>query len=259
MTPFQAAILGLVQGLTEFLPVSSSGHLVLGETLLGIRTGDITFEVIVHFGTLLAVVTALRDRIRDLVVGCARRDPAAWRTALALCVGTVPAGVVGLLFEDALEAAFSDPLAVSGCLIVTGLILWSTRFRRGHRTDVGFLDALCIGAAQAVAVLPGISRSGATISAGVWRGVDGREAAAFSFLLSVPVILGATVLKVGEMAAHPPAWEALMPLLIGALAAYASGVVAIRWLLSLLRRGRLDRFAYYCWTIGVLGVIFFWK
>ncbi len=259
MTPFQAALLGLVQGLSEFLPISSSGHLVLGQALLGVRTGDITFEVIVHFGTLLAVVTALRERVWALVRGCFKRDAAAWRMVLALGIGTVPAAAVGMLFKDALEAVFSSPAAASGWLVVTGAVLWSTRFRKGYRQEVGVWDAVWIGAAQAFAILPGISRSGMTISTGLWRGVDGREAAAFSFLLSIPVILGATVLKVGELAAYPPAWGALAPLMVGMLAAYGAGVVAIRWLLALLRGGRLDRFAYYCWAVGLMGLAVFWR
>ncbi len=259
MTPFQAALLGLVQGLSEFLPISSSGHLVLGQALLGVRTGDITFEVIVHFGTLLAVVTALRERVWALVRGCSKGEAAAWWTVLMLGIGTVPAAAVGILFKDALEAFFFSPAAASGWLVVTGAVLWSTRFRRGDRQEIGVWDAVWIGMAQAFAVLPGISRSGMTISTGLWRGVDGREAAAFSFLLSVPVILGATALKVGELAAHPPALESLVPLGVGMVVAYASGVVAIRWLMALLRGGRLDRFAYYCWAVGLLGLAVFWR
>ena len=259
MTPLDAAILGLLQGVTEFLPVSSSGHLVLGEALLGVQTGDITFEVIVHFGTLLAVVTALRERVWLLVRGCLRGEGDAWAMVLMLGVGTVPAAAVGVFFEDVVTAAFSDPRAACGWLVVTGAVLWSTRFRRGDRMQVRGWDAVWVGIAQAFAILPGVSRSGMTISTGIWRGVDGREAAAFSFLLSVPVILGGTVLKVGEMVAHPPAWEALLPLLVGAAVAYASGVAAIRWLLALMRGGRLDRFAYYCWAVGLLGLIYFWR
>ncbi len=257
MTPLQAAFLGLVQGLTEFLPVSSSGHLVLGQALLEIQRGGVTCEVIVHFGTLLAVVTALRERVWRLFAGVLRREAEAWRMVLLLGVGTVPAGVVGLFFQDFLEAAFADPAGVSVWLLVTGGVLWSTRFASGDRDRVGIWDAIWMGAAQALAVLPGISRSGMTIGAGLWRGMDGREAATFSFLLSIPIILGATVLKVGELAADPPAWEAAVPLLVGALVAYGSGVVAIRWLLALLRGGRLDRFAYYCWPVGLLGLVFF--
>ncbi|MCZ6634160.1 MAG: undecaprenyl-diphosphate phosphatase [bacterium] len=257
MTPLQAALLGLIQGLTEFLPVSSSGHLALGQAILGIETGDITFEVIVHFGTLLAVLTALRERIRNLVGGCFQGDRKAWRMVLLLVLGTVPAAVAGLAFKDSLASAFADPRAVSGWLMVTGMILWSTRSRTGERTQMRFWDTIWIGVAQALAVLPGISRSGSTIAAGLWRGLDGREAATFSFLLSIPIILGATVLEVGDLVAHPPTRETLVPLVIGACTAYVSGGVAIRWLLRILQGGRLDRFAYYCWVVGAVGLLFF--
>ena len=258
MTAFEAAVLGLVQGLSEFLPVSSSGHLVLGQALLGTRTGGITFEVLVHFGTLLAVLTALHDRVRALVTGCLRgRSDARW-TVLLLALATVPAAAVGFLFEGAIEATFADPRAACGWLILTGAVLFSTRFASGRRIQLDLPDAVAIGLAQAFAILPGVSRSGMTISAGLWRGVDAREAAVFSFLLSVPVILGATAVKVSALVAHPPAWEALVPLLVGTVAAYVAGVVAIRWLLAILRGGRLDRFAYYCWAVGILGLGLLW-
>ena len=259
MTTLQAIILGLVQGLSEFLPVSSSGHLVLGEALLGRQSQDITFEVIVHFGTLLAVVIALRERIMALFMGCLQADKAAWRIVGLLALGSVPAAVVGLILKDLLEAAFSSPAATSGWLLVTGGVLWSTRFTRGDRTEIGLIDALVIGLAQAFAVLPGISRSGMTIGAGMWRGIDGREAATFSFLLSIPVILGATVLKVGEFLSGSPSWSALWPMLVGMVVALLSGVFAIRWLLVILGRGRLVGFAYYCWAAGVTGLAIFWR
>ena len=257
MTAFEAMLLGLVQGLTEFLPVSSSGHLALGQAILDIQTEDVTFEIIVHFGTLLAVITALRERIVDLAVGCLRRDQRAWYMIFLLGVGTVPAAVLGVFFKDLLEAAFNSPMAVSGFLIVTGGILWSTRFTKGERQEITLLDAVLMGCSQALAVLPGISRSGSTISMGLWRGLDGREAATFSFLLSIPIILGATALQVVDMLEHPLEPGALWTLIIGALVAYVSGVFAIRWLLGLLSGGRFAQFAYYCWLAGLIGVFYF--
>lgn len=259
VTFIQAALLGLVQGLSEFLPISSSGHLVLGQALLEIDTGDITFEVIVHFGTLLAVVTALRDRVWQLGLGCWRRDVGAWRMVMYLGIGTIPAGVVGLLFEDALEATFSSPTAASVWLVFTGVVLWSTRFRQGVRKEIGLVDAVLIGMAQCFAILPGVSRSGMTISAGLWRKVDGGEAATFSLLLSIPIIAGATILKVSEMASNPLVAEVLVHLVVGMVVAYLSGIFAIRWLLKLLQGSRLDRFAYYCWLVGLAGIAYFWR
>ncbi|MDE3000823.1 MAG: undecaprenyl-diphosphate phosphatase [Gemmatimonadota bacterium] len=254
----EALLLGIVQGLSEFLPVSSSGHLVLGQALLGVRPGNLEFEVTVHFGTLLAVLTVLGGRIRELAAGCVRRDPACWRMILLLLVGTVPAGAVGLFFEDHLSLAFRSPAAAAVCLVATGAALWSTRYVTRGREEIGVGDALLIGFAQAFAILPGISRSGLTISAGLWRGIDGREAASFSFLLSIPVILGATVLKAGGLIADPPDWNVVGPLLIGLVAAIVSGVIAIRWLFALLQGGRLDRFSYYCWAIGFTALTIFW-
>ncbi len=257
MTFHEALLLGIVQGLSEFLPVSSSGHLVLGQALLGMQSGDLVFEVIVHFGTLLAVLTVLGDRIRALAAGCVRRDPASWRLVLLLSVGTIPAGAVGFFFEDYLALAFQSPAAAAGCLGATGAVLWSTRYVTRSREEIGVGDALIIGFAQAFAILPGISRSGLTICAGLWRGIDGREAASFSFLLSIPVILGATVLKADGLIADPPEWNVAGPLLIGLIAAFISGVIAIRWLFALLQGGRLDRFSYYCWAIGFTALTVF--
>lgn len=259
MTVFEAALLGIIQGLTEFLPVSSSGHLALGQALLGIEAGDVTFEIIVHFGTLLAVVTALRERIMVLIRGFLARDPVAWRMVGFLVLGTIPAAVMGIGLKTTLEDAFASPAAVSGFLIITGVILWSTRFASGKRKNVTLVDVIFIGCAQAFAIFPGISRSGSTIGMGLWRGLDSREAGTFSFLLSIPIILGATILAVDDMVAHPPSVDALWTLLIGAVTAYASGVFAIRWLMGILAGGKLERFAYYCWVVGIVGVGYFWS
>ena len=259
MTLFEAALLGLIQGLTEFLPVSSSGHLALGQALLGIETGGVTFEIIVHFGTLLAVLTAFRARIMILIRGCLARDPVAWRMVGFLILGTIPAGVLGMSFKATFEEAFASPVAVSGFLIVTGVILWTTKFTSGNRKEVTLMDAVVIGCAQALAICPGISRSGSTIGMGLWRGLDSREAGTFSFLLSIPVILGVTVLAVDDLIAHPPSKDAMWTLIVGAGMAYASGVFAIRWLMGILAGGKLERFAYYCWVVGIVGMGYFWS
>ncbi len=259
MTHLQAALLGIVQGLTEFLPVSSSGHLVLGQALLGINAGDVTFEVIVHFGTLLAVVTVLRRRIRDLLVGLFRRDRTALVMVGLIALGSVPAVVVGLVFEDRITAAFASPFTVSIMLIVTGCVLFSTRNLLGERMVDTVWAGIVIGIAQAAAIVPGISRSGMTISAGLWCKADAGEAATFSFLLAIPIIAGATALKVGGLVAGGPGTEFWSVLLVGAATAFASGVLSIRWLLSIVARGELSRFAYYCWAVGIAGTVVFWS
>jgi len=269
LSALEAVLLGLVQGLTEFLPVSSSGHLVLARTLLGVSGEGITFEVMVHFGTFLAIVTVFRREIGKLIVavfggirvlvarkGIARRLEADGHLKLALwiVIGSVPAGCLGLLFEDLIEQAFSNPILVSGTLLVTGGMVWSTRYVKETRGDVGWKDAILIGVAQAFAMIPGISRSGATIVTGLWRKVDRAKAAEFSFLLALPVIFGATALKLKDVVGAPPPSAEVWSLLLGTATAYASGYVAIRVLLGIVKKGKLDRFAYYCWAVGLVGL-----
>ncbi len=269
MTIFEAILLGLIQGLTEFLPVSSSGHLVLARTLLGSSGEGITFEVMVHFGTFLAIVTVFRGQIWEMITaviggigalvgrkGIAQRfeGDVYLKLALWIVIGSVPAACLGLLFEDYIEQAFSNPMLVSGALLVTGGMVWSTRYVKKTRGDVGWKDAILIGAAQAFAMVPGISRSGSTIVTGLWRKVDRAKAAEFSFLLALPVIFGATLLKLKDVFEAPPSSAQAWSLFVGTATAYASGYVAIRVLLGIVRKGKLDRFAYYCWAVGLVGL-----
>lgn len=244
--------------MTEFLPVSSSGHLVLGQAFLGIDPGDVTFEVIVHFGTLLAVVTALRRPILEILVGLVRRDRAALVTIGLLLLASVPAVVVGLALEDRIAAVFGNPFIVSVMLLVTGVVLFSTRNLLGERMVDTVGSAAIVGLAQAAAILPGISRSGMTISAALWCKADVGEAAKFSFLLAIPIIAGATAVKVAGLVGGGVGSESWSILLVGAVTAYGSGVLSIRWLLSILAHGELARFAYYCWALGLAGCAIFW-
>ena len=270
MSTFEAVLLGLVQGLTEFLPVSSSGHLVLAKTLLGVPGGGITFEVMVHFGTFLAIVTVFRREIGKLIVsviggigtlvgrrGIIQRFEADAHLKLALWIGigSVPAACLGLLFEETVEQAFASPMLVSSALLVTGGIVWSTRYVKEARGGVGCADAILIGIAQAFAMIPGISRSGSTIVTGLWRKVDRAKAAEFSFLLALPVIFGATLLKLKDVFEAPASSAEGWSLIVGTATAYGSGYVAIRILLDIVRRGKFDRFAYYCWAVGVAGLL----
>jgi undecaprenyl-diphosphatase len=271
MSVLQAVLLGIVQGVTEFLPISSSGHLVLGEALLGVHTQGIAFAVFVHFGTFLAVLTifwadcwnilkawgaALRRPSPGHWSLCYQEDPF-FRLGFLIVLGTIPAVIIGLLFEHEIETAFSHPLFVSSALLVTGTILLGTRWTRPRDTRFGMVRALMIGAAQAFAILPGISRAGSTIAAGMYAGVERSEAARFSFLLALPVIFGAAVVE-GKELLHTgvPSHEVLTSL-IGTIVAYAAGTIALKWLLGVIRRGRLDRFAYYCYAVGLAGLIWF--
>lgn len=270
MTVFQAALLGLIQGLTEFLPVSSSGHLVLFQAFLGINDGGIVFEVMVHFGTLLAVVTVFWQDILNLVREFfVLLKPATFRAGFAsrfesseyakmliyIIIGTIPAAVIGFLFEDYIEAAFRHPRLTCVMLIITGLILLATRLVRRQSLDLNTGRAFIIGLAQAGAILPGISRSGATISAALYQGVDSKRAAQFSFLLALPAILGATVLKLAELFSQPVNPDQSLVLIVGTIVAYLSGYLAIKLLLDIVRRGKLYWFAPYCFLIAIAGLI----
>lgn len=264
MTWIQALILGILQGATEFLPVSSSGHLVLLPWLLSWTAPGLAFDALVHWGTALAVLgyfwrdwLALLRGAWQAIRTRSLADPQA-RLLLLLVLGTVPAALVGFLLEDFFESMFARPVAAAGFLLVTAALLtlaegWSRRVR-GLET-LSWLDALVVGAAQAVAILPGISRSGATIAAGMGRGVKRESAARFSFLLSTPIILGAGVLQLadlaqaGDLAAQAPA------LLIGFLAAFASGLGCIHFLLRYLQRRPLYPFAVYCALFGIACLI----
>ncbi len=268
MNALQALILGLVQGLTEFIPVSSSGHLVLVPWLFGWNEMDpalvLPFDTMVHLGTLVAVLAVFwRDfvtlaiawlasiRQRSLAVP---RAKAAW----ALVIGSVPAAVLGILAEDLFESLFHAPVWAAAFLLVTAGLLWA-----GERwvaqplalENLGGRHALFIGAFQALAIAPGISRSGATISAGRFLGMNRSEAARFSFLLATPVIAGAGLLQLVKLADAGGLGSHTSAMLIGFTASLVSGYLVIRLLLRYLQRHSLLPFAAYCAAVGLLGLI----
>lgn len=252
MTPWEALALGVLQGATEFLPVSSSGHLVIGQTLLGLEVPGVFFEVAVHVATLISVVVVYRDRIGRLVGGAVRGDPEAWRYLGLIAVATVPAGLVGVGFEDRVAALFERPVVVGWALLVTGALLWTSRRALARNPDrvPGWRDALLIGLAQSFALVPGISRSGTTVVAALWLRVEPREAAAFSFLMALPAIAGAAVLKAPELMAGEAGLSAAS-LGVAFAAAAVTGVLAIRVFVALLQRYAFHRFALYCWAVGL--------
>ena len=268
MAIWQAALLGVLQGLTEFLPVSSSGHLVLGKAILGIEIHDIAFEVFVHFGTLMAVLTIFKDDIllllkglKSLILFKSKNEESDDESSKGLkllgmlIIGTLPAAIIGFIFKDTFEAAFSNPLIVCGTLIVTGIILFVSKFASEKVTEVSPLKAFWIGLAQVAALFPGISRSGTTITAGMITGINREEAVRFSFLLAIPLILAVTVLQVFEFISQLPSGREVVNLLIGTIFAYLSGVFAIKWMLAFVKKGWFDRFAYYCFAVGVTGLV----
>lgn len=253
MTFWQAVLLGLLQGLTEFLPVSSSGHLVIGQYFLGFQKPELLFDVGVHFATLGAVAIYFRKEIWKIFAGIfSKKDAPAKRTAFIIIIGTIPAVIVGFTFADFFESLFNSPKTAAAMLVVTGLILLTTiKSGSGQKAmwKLKWFDALIVGTAQAAAILPGISRSGITIAAGLHLGIKRDDAARFSFLLSLPAILGAAVLEAKEILVIPSG--ELPALGAGMITAGLVGYCAISVMMKLVSRGKLYYFAPYCILLGL--------
>ena len=270
MTILEAIVLGVLQGLTEFLPVSSSGHLVLMQHFLGIKESQIFFDVMLHFGTLGAVIIVYYQLIGSLVrTGVSALFQADFyrhprltisntphlRLIWLLLLGSIPTGLIAVLFKDSLEAIFGKPMVVAAMLVVTGLILQLSRFGQKQvesETSVKAWHTPLIGIAQGFAIIPGISRSGSTISIALLLGLSPQVAAQYSFLLSIPAILGAVVLKlkdVGEITIAPTV------IIAGTLTAFIVGYIALRALLVILNRGRFSIFSYYCFALGIVAAV----
>lgn len=256
MTAWEAFLLGVVQGATEFLPVSSSGHLVMAQEVLDIHVAGILFEVTVHLATLLSIAMVYRGRLVELLRGAAGGKPEAHAYIGLLVLATLPAGLIGVLFRHRIEALFDNPYATGMALLVTGGLLWSSRTALEHarKERPGWRAALLIGVAQAFAVVPGISRSGATVVAALWLGVEAREAAAFSFLMALPAIGGAAVLQIPELSEATTIAGATLA--VGGVAAAVTGVLAIRTFVALLGRRAFHWFAPYCWAIGAAFLLY---
>lgn len=256
MTLWQGILLGLVQGLTEFLPVSSDGHLAVIGHVAGVHTPGVFVEVALHVATLGSILVVYGRRFWQLVVDVLRRQPEALRYAGLLIIGMIPAGLVGIFLEDLIARAFDSLWAAGVGFLVTGALLWSTR-RRGPEgaaqpTPRG---ALIIGLTQAFAPLPGVSRSGTTIASGLWVGLGAVSAADFSFLMAIPLIAGAGLVEARHASADI-AQVGAVPLLVGCLVAFLSGVFAIRFLVAMLRRGRFYLFAPYCFAAGLFTLAY---
>ncbi|MEE9553286.1 MAG: undecaprenyl-diphosphate phosphatase [candidate division Zixibacteria bacterium] len=261
----ESIVLGLVQGLTEFLPVSSSGHLVIFEKLFGVQGGDLVFEVLVHLGTLVAVLIFFRQQLSNILRAFLRSFPGRIQSSedsknvklgWFLVLGTVPAALIGIGLKDYIELAFDSPRWSSGMLLVTALILFSTRWANRDGARLNIARTIIIGFAQALAIMPGISRSGSTISAGMFLGLDKSEAAEFSFLLSIPAILGATVLQIPEFFSQIDNTGLMVNYLAGALVAAVIGYLSISLLMKIIKKGKFFYFGLYCAAVGILGIIF---
>jgi len=254
-----AIVLGIVQGLTEFLPVSSSGHLEIAKYLLNdpsVGEQSMLMTVVLHFATALSTIVVFRKEVEEIIRGLFQfewNDEAAF--SVKIIISMFPAVFVGLLFESQIEALFNRQLLLVGVmLIVTGLLLFLADRAKSTRKDVSFMNAVIIGLAQAIAIMPGISRSGATISTSVLLGVDREKAARFSFLMVVPLIFGkiAKDLLDGEFAIG--AVDAI-PLLAGFAASYLTGLVACLWMIRLVRKAKLSAFAFYCFAVAAWAIL----
>ena len=276
MNPTEAILLGIIQGLTEFLPVSSSGHLVLFQHLFGLKEAELFFDVCVHLGTLLAVIIVFRQEIKNIIFAMMQllsstgpkksalqkieSDPDL-KLALLIVIGSIPTAVLGLMFHNIADRLFSSPFFTGLMLMVTGLLLWLTRRANtgaGGTNIEGFsrTKAFVIGIVQGLAIIPGISRSGSTISIGLLLGINRETAARYSFLLSIPAIIGAGLLSLKDSLSEtdPVIWLSLW----GAAAAALVGYTALKVLLGLVKKGHLHLFAPYCWLVGILAIVLSW-
>ena len=270
MEVWKAVVVGIVQGLAEFLPISSSGHIVLTQYLLGIREvggvqqPDLSFEIILHLGTLVSVLIFFRKSLWALTESLYKKEMVEERKMIMwLGVATVPAVIAALLFKDYFDAAPGKPVLVSGLLIVTGLVLFIPRLVKGRVAKVGLRSSLIMGLGQAFAILPGISRSGSTIAAGLVSGVKAEKAAEFSFLMSIPAIAGGFVLTMKDQIEMTGSLSGAMrscfnpAYLAGAGAAAVVGLLAIYLVMGAVKRGKLEYFSYYCFAAGITGMIYF--
>ena len=270
MTVFTSFLLGLIQGVAEFLPISSSGHLAIAQNLLNLQAEiPAFFDVLLHLGTLLAVFVAYWQDIKDMVVEffCGIGDlvhhstptpvPPARRLILLIILGTLPLFAV-LPIKDKVQGLSDNMIFIGAALIVTGFLLFaSDMIRKGRKTErnATWLDVLIVGAGQAIATMPGISRSGMTISAGCFTGFERKFAVRFSFLLSIPAVLGANILSLKDAFEAGIVWSEVPVYLVGVVTAAVVGYLCIRLLKMIADKGRFGAFAYYCWAVGLLTLV----
>lgn len=259
MDVLDAVILGIIQGLTEFLPVSSSGHLELGKAILGdqmVAEESLLFTVVLHFATALSTLVVFRKDVWEILYGLFQfKWNKEMQFSLKIIISMIPAVIIGVLFEEQLESLFGGSIAFVGAmLIVTAILLWFADRAKNTGKKVTFKDAFIIGISQAIAMLPGISRSGATISTSVLLGNDKGKAARFSFLMVVPLIFGkiAKDIMSGELSTET---ANLSTLGIGFIAAFIAGIVACIWMIKLVRNSKLKWFALYCFIVGIIAIV----
>ncbi len=247
MTVFEAATLGVIQGITEWLPISSSGHLVLYQQIAGVDT-PLLFDVLLHFASLLVILVVFRRRIAEIL-----RSSEYIRNII---LGSIPIALAGFLTRDIVEAARSNMTVVSVALIITGFFLFLTRFSTERTNKIAAPKSIAIGISQAVALFPGISRSGATISTGMLLGISRENSAEFSFILAVPAILGATLFETVEVVRAGPLEKSLiMPLSMGMVISFIVGYFSLKLLLKVVKSRKFFWFSFYCIAFGLLLII----
>ena len=253
----EAIILGIVQGLTEFLPVSSSGHIEIAKVLLGSsQEQSLIMTIVLHAATALSTIFIFREDIKEIIRGLLQfKWNKEFQFSLKVILSMVPATLIGLLFENEIELLFSGEILLVGCmLLVTGLLLFLADKAKNTNQNVNFFHALIIGVSQAIAILPGVSRSGATISTSVLLGIDREKAARFSFLMVVPLILGKMGKDIisGDILIES---ATLMPLITGFTAAFITGLFACKWMIRLVKKSKLKYFSFYCFLVGTVSII----
>lgn len=258
----RALILGIIQGLTEFLPVSSSGHLELAKYFLNdhsLARESMAMTVTLHAATALSTLVVFRRDVAEIFTGMLKRESTSLRFATLILLSMLPAAAVGLLWEDAIEQLFSHnvPL-VAAMLFLTGLLLFLADKAKDTKQNVSPIKALLIGIAQAIAILPGISRSGATISASVLLSIDRKEAARFSFLMVVPLILAKMAKDLMDAEGLQAMENQALPLILGFLSAFLTGLIACKLMIALVQKAQLRYFAYYCFAIALFSYISYW-
>lgn len=258
MSILESILLGIIQGLTEFLPVSSSGHIEIGKTLLNssfFEKENLLFTVILHFATAISTIIVFRKTIANVLKGLIKQDKKEMAFSLKIVISMIPAALIGFFFEDQIANLFSGSLSFVGyMLIITALLLYLADKAKATARNVGYADSFIIGIAQAIAILPGISRSGSTIATSVLLGIDKKKSAEFSFLMVIPLILGKIAKDIlsGELEALSSV--NFLPFLFGFLAALISGYFACNWMLDLVRRSKLTYFAVYCLIVGIIAI-----
>lgn len=259
--------LGLIQGITEPIPVSSSGHLVLFEHFFGMEISGLSFEVLVNFASLLAVLFIYRSDLIQLTKNSVSYVVVSEKTqsmkkdfyfVLYLIIGTVPAGIIGVLFQDQIAAVFKGVRVIGITLIITGIALWLIRNLKGSKSDgeLTLKDSIIIGLSQAVALIPGISRSGATIVSAMALGTKRDTALKFSFFLYIPVSLGGMILSISDLVHDPRIGELFLPYTLAFIASLIASYFSLKWFINIMKKGKLGYFSIYCFIVGIAVVIF---